>query len=156
MKRLCTIEDCDVLGDGAKLEWIAKAAIDSDGSDNRHSDPCWQPQTTLSHNGRPVDAESVPYIVVPPAIVRGVVGVVMGCKAVVTNTMTGQQTRAVVADIGPKTKLGEMSCECARRIGLSGNPNHGGTSRKIIKYEIWPGVPACVDGVTYRLQSAKA
>lgn len=156
MKRIATIEGCDVMADDTQAVWTAKAAIDSDGSDNRHGDPCWQPQTTLSHNGKPIDAEAVPYIVVPPAIVRGVRGVVMGCRAVVTNLANGKSCEAVVADIGPKLKLGELSCECARRIGLDGNPNHGGTSRKIVQYRIFPGVPAEVDGVKYHLQPSKA
>ena len=130
------------------------AAIDSDGSDNRHGDPCWQRDTTLRRNGRSIDAESVPYVVVPPLIVRGTRGVVMGCKAIVRNTETGQTCEAVVADGGPRLKIGEISCECARRIGLSGNPNHGGTSRHIVHYQIFPGVFAIVDGVEYRLQPA--
>jgi hypothetical protein len=138
------------------VHYVAKAAIDCDGSDNRHNDPCWQAETSLSHNGKPIDAETVPYIVVPPAIIKGVKPVVLGSMAIVTNTKNGKSTKAVVADVGPRRKIGELSCECARRIGLNGNPNFGGTDEKIIKYEIFVGTPAIVDGVTYKLKPTKA
>lgn len=135
------------------VQYLAKAAIDCDGSDNRHNDPCWQQDTSLTLKGKPIDAESVPYIVVPPSIIKGVKEVVLGSMAVVTNTKTGQSTQAVVADVGPRRKIGELSCECARRIGLNGNPNFGGTDHKIIRYEIYVGIAAKIDGVQYSLKS---
>lgn len=153
LKLIVTLEECDVwLHDDGALRYVAKAAIDSDGSDNRHRDPCWQRDTSLNHEGKPIDAESVPYIVVPPSIIAGVPDVVLGCRAIVTNTENNRTCESVVADVGPRKKLGELSCEAARRLGLSGNPNNGGTSERIILYEIFPGVPAKVDGVTYKLK----
>lgn len=137
------------------VHYIANAAIDCDGSDNRHNDPCWQADTSLHHNGKPIDAESVPYVVVPPAIIAGVKPVVLGSLALVTNTKTGKSTKAVVADVGPRRKIGELSCECARRIGLNGNPNYGGTDEDIIRYEIHAGTPAVIDGITYQLKPSK-
>ena len=147
-----TIDDVDVTFIDDKIIWLSHARIDSDGSDNRHHDKYWQAETSLSHNRKPIDAESVPYIVVPPAIIQSVKPIVLGCLGLLRNIKTGQTTWAVVADIGPKTKLGELSCEAARRLGLSGNPNTGGTDQKIIKYTIWPGRPAMVNGVQYDLQ----
>ena len=153
MKTLGILEGVEIIerNDGS-VSWVANAAIDCDGSDNRHHDPCWQPDTTLHHRGRPIDAEAVPYIVVPPIVRNGVKGTVMGCAARITHMITHQTTLAVVADVGPRKKIGELSCEAARRIGLDGNPNHGGTDRNIIRYEIFPGTPAVVDGVKYQLQ----
>lgn len=142
------------VNEDGSVSWVAKAAIDCDGSDNRHHDPYWQPDTTLHHDGKAIDAEAVPYIVVPPLIRNGVPGVVMGCAARVTHTHTRKSCLAVVADVGPHAKLGELSCEAARRIGLDGNPNHGGTDDPVVLYEIWPGQAAVVDGVTYHLQPA--
>ena len=155
MKLIGTIENraITVNADDA-VSRVAKAAIDCDGSDNRHNDPYWQSDTTLIHNGKPIDAESVPYIVVPPLIRNGVPGVVMGCQARITHTHTRKSCLAVVADVGPRAKIGELSCEAARRIGLDGNPNHGGTDDPIVLYEIFPGQAAIVDGVTYDLQPA--
>jgi len=155
MKTLSTIEGCLInLREDGSIDYLAKAAIDSDGSDNRHHDPCWQRQTSLTFHGRPIDAEAVPYVVVPPQILYSVPGIVLGCMATVTHILTGQSTAAVVADIGPRLKLGEVSCECARRIGLSGDPNHGGEDRNVIHYVIHPGIPAVIDGITYKLQPA--
>lgn len=134
------------------VDWTAAARIDCDGSDNRHGDPCWQADTSLHYQGKAIDAESVPYVVVPPLIRDGVKGIVLGCNAVIENIETGDIVDAVCADIGPRRKIGELSCEAARRLGLSGNPNHGGTEEKIIRYRIFPGIPAVVDGITYTLQ----
>lgn len=134
------------------LWFTTKAHIDSDGSDNRHRDPCWQAETSLKRQGQSIDAECVPYIALPPAIIQAVPGIVLGCRVRLRNITTKESCDAVVADVGPRRKLGEISCEAARRIGLDGNPNHGGTDARIISYEIWPGVPAVVDGETYKLQ----
>ncbi len=153
IKTLGTIQECSIveLEDGS-VTWTGHAYIDDDGSDNRHHDPCWQPQTSLHPDGGALDAESVPYIVVPPLILLGVAGVVLGCQAHCRNTINGSECDAVVGDVGPHERIGEMSCECARRLGLSGDPNTGGTEQKSIEYVIFPGQPAICDGVQYSLQ----
>ena len=103
-----------------------------------------------------VDSATVPYIVVPPMIIKGVAGVVMGCRAVVTNTKNGRKTEAVVADAGPKDHLGEMSVACAIAIGVPTGRSHaaigGGADSPSINYQLFPGVAAVVNGVTYPLQ----
>jgi hypothetical protein len=71
-----------------------------------------------------VDSATVPFIVVPPLIIRGVAGVVLGCRCVVTNTRTGQSVEAVVADTGPSDHLGEISIACAQAIGVRIGPTH--------------------------------
>jgi len=101
-----------------------------------------------------VDAATVPYVVVPPAIRNGVKGVVMGCLAHVTNTKNGKHTAAVVADVGPRKKLGEISCACAAAIGVNPSPTSGGEESHTIEYVIFPGVPAIVNGTQYHLQPA--
>ena len=50
-------------------------------------------------------------------IITGVAGVVMGCRAVVTNTRNDKSVEAVAANGGPSNKLGEMSLACAKAIG---------------------------------------
>ena len=107
-----------------------------------------------------VDSATVPFVVVPPMIIRGVAGVVMGCRAVVTNTKNGKSVEAVVVDGGPSNKLGEISLACAKAIGVpagegSTHPaNSGGVDADshIIHYRLFPGVAAMVNGVTYPLQ----
>jgi hypothetical protein len=103
-----------------------------------------------------VDSATVPFIVVPPMIVRGVAGVVMGCRCVVTNTKNGQSVEAVVADGGPSNHLGEISVACAKAIGIPTGKRHpangGGASSPSIQYQLFPGTVAVVNGVTYPLQ----
>jgi hypothetical protein len=103
-----------------------------------------------------VDSATVPFIVVPPLIGHGVEGIVMGCRAVVTNTRNGRSIEAVVADGGPKNHLGEISLACAQAIGVpiggGAHPANGGGAESGIDYELFPGVAAVINGVTYPLQ----
>jgi hypothetical protein len=103
-----------------------------------------------------VDSATVPFIVVPPMIIRGVGGVVLGCRCVVTNTRNQQSVEAVVADTGPKNHLGEMSVACAQAIGVAiGDPHPAegdGAPSPSIHYQLFPGTAAVVNGVTYPLQ----
>ena len=103
--------------------------------------------TWYRHPGKPasdpaayVDAETVPYIVVPPVIVTQTAGVVRGCKARVT--FRGKSVDCVVADRGPKNKIGELSIAAARVVGLPSSPRHGGTEKPEVLYELFPGVAA--------------
>lgn len=99
-----------------------------------------------------VDAETVPYIVVPPAIRKGVKGIVLGCRARATHTKSNRSVVCVVADIGPRKKVGELSIAAARAIGVPSSPRTGGEDRPIIKYELWPGDAAIVNGEQFELQ----
>jgi len=87
-----------------------------------------------------IDAETVPYIVVPALIVQRTAGVVRGCKARVT--WQGRSVDCVVADRGPATKIGELSIAAARAIGMPSSPRNGGVTGAEVSYELWPGVPA--------------
>lgn len=87
-----------------------------------------------------VDSETVAYIVVPPLIVQNTAGVVRGCKARVT--YNGKSVNAVVADIGPKTSIGELSIAAARSLGIRSSPRNGGLSEPKVLYELWPGEAA--------------
>jgi hypothetical protein len=103
------IEGCDIrLEQSATGQehawWTAKAAIDCDGGSNPHHDPCWQADTTLHHDGHAINADVVPFIVVPPLIIQRTRGVVMGCKA--RASYRGRSVDCVVADIGPRRKIG--------------------------------------------------
>lgn len=135
--------------DDLSVHYRAKAAIDSDGVGPHHGDYTAQDQTTYKPD---LNADVDKYVVVPPAIRDGVKGVVMGCLANVTNTKNGKHTAAVVGDIGPRKKLGEISCACASALGLDPSPVHGGVDAHVIEYVLFPGIPAVVDGKTYKLQ----
>jgi hypothetical protein len=98
---------------------------------------------------RYVDSETVPYIVVSPLIRNAAKGVVLGCKARVT--YNEKSVDAVVADIGPRKKIGELSIAAAKVVGIPPSARTGGEERQIVHYEFWPDVPATVNGITYRL-----
>lgn len=87
-----------------------------------------------------VDSETVPYIVVPPLIIQRTAGVVRGCRAQVTHR--GKTVEAVVADKGPRNKIGELSIAAARAVGMRSSPRNGGVEAAEVLYEIWPGQPA--------------
>lgn len=151
MKLLGTIEGNEIIDhEDGRVTWTAKLAIDNDGSDNRQGDPYWQRDTSLHHNGRPIDSEAVAGIVVPPLVINAVAPVVLGCKA--SAKYLERVTDAVVFDIGPRKKIGEGSPELARRLGINPSAINGGIDAHVVEYTIWPGVPAVVDDVTYELQ----
>jgi len=47
--------------------------------------------------------------------------------------------QAIVADLGPKDKIGEGSLELARRLGIDSDPKNGGRSEDDILYIAFPG-----------------
>ena len=102
-----------------------------------------------------VDSETVPYIVVPPIVITAVRGVVLGCRAVATNLRNSKIVEGVVADVGPRTKNGEVSIAMARALGLRSNPRNGGEDRPFIRYELWPGVHGEINGTRIALQKAR-
>ena len=152
-----TIEGEDIVeGDDGKVRYKAKAAVDADGSGPSHGDPYKQDDTSLHRNGQPLNADVDQYIVVPPAIISGVAPIVLGSQAQVTNTFNSKRCEAVVGDIGPHKKLGEISVACAVALGIPSSPVSGGVDEHVVEYVIEPGVPAVVNGVTYQLQPSGA
>ncbi len=141
---------------GAEIvTFTADMDIDCDGTGgNPFHDPYFQPDTRLHSHGKALHAEVVPYAVVPPIVLQKTKGKVLGSMCYCTNIQNKKQAASVVGDSGPTRKIGEGSPALAERLGLSGNPNHGGTSDKIIRYEIHVGQRAVIDGVTYDLQGA--
>lgn len=148
---LMTINGVDIVWDGERITFLSCAMIDGDGSGgNTYHDPDFQPDTTYQPA---LNAEVDKYIVLPPQLIQAVVPIVIGCRARVTNASNGQSTGAVVGDVGPRSKIGEISIACAQAIGVPHSPTTGGEERRVIRYEIHPGAPAVVDGKTYHLQS---
>ena len=85
---------------------------------------------------RYVDSEKVPFIAIPPQL-RGQ-GVQLGDLVAVRNERTGKTAFAVVADVGPRGKLGEGSIRLAEELGLSADPRRGGAGSGI-SYVAFPG-----------------
>lgn len=148
---IATIESHEIIeADDHSVTFTAKAAIDGDGTGASHGDPDFQPRTSLRLNGESLNSDLVPYIVVPPAIISGVGGIVLGAHAILT--YKGHVIDAVVGDVGPTHKLGEISIAAARGLGIPDSPLCGGVSGGVI-YDIFPDQPAYVNGVQYKLQA---
>lgn len=155
MKTITTIEGENVyLMDDGSVNYKAKAAVDTDGIGPLHGDTCAQNETSLKWNGKSLNADEDIYIVVPPAILNGVRPIVLGCQARCTNVKNGRTTDAVVGDIGPHKKLGEISVACSKALGIDPSPTSGGTDEHIVHYSLTPGVAAAVNGKHYDLQPA--
>ncbi len=101
-----------------------------------------------------LDAETVPFIVVSPKVQMGFKGVVLACRARVTNLRNGKHVDCVVGDIGPLRKIGELSIAAAKAIGINPSPKFGGTDELILKYEFWPSVAGVIGEALATLQRA--
>jgi hypothetical protein len=150
MNPILTIEGVPVYWDGTTVSFTAPAMVDVDGTGPHHGDPCAQSTTSLRVQGRSLNADVDCYVVVPPQVLAAVQPVVLGSACLVTNTSNGLTCQAVVGDVGPHAKIGELSRACAIALGIPSSPVSGGIEDHVIRYEITPGQPA--DG--YNLQPA--
>ena len=134
--------------------YVGTGHVDADGSGgNPWGDPDFQPRTSLKRpDGNWLNANEERYIAVPPGVVSGVRPIVLGCQAWVL--YRGHCVSAVVADVGPAGKLGELSVACARAMGMNPSPTRGGEDKPVVHYILWPGIPAQVDGRQYHLQAS--
>jgi hypothetical protein len=99
-----------------------------------------------------VDADFFPYIVLPPEVISAVGRVVLGCYAVVRNIKDGRSVMAVVADVGPRGKIGEASIATALAVSMPNASPLNGDDRPIYSYEVHPGIPASLKGTIFPLQ----
>lgn len=134
--------------DDGRVTYRAKFAVDVDGTGPKYGDPCAQNQTSLRNGGKFLTADVDRYGAVPPAILNGVKGVVLGCRLHCRNLKNGKEAMGVVGDVGPHKKLGEGSRALAIALGINPSPTSGGTDEHVIEWTLWPGVAA--DG--YELQ----
>jgi hypothetical protein len=113
------------------------------------------PQFPEDDHRRYLDACLIPFIVISPLIRARAAGVVLGCRARVTHIPSGAVCEAMVGDIGPRYKIGELSVAAAIELGIPSSPRYGGEPDPVIRYELWPGTPAQLAGITYRLIPAR-
>lgn len=102
-----------------------------------------------------VDSETVPYVCVPPQIRELAKGYVLGCLAKVRHTLTGKIGWGMVADIGPRSKIGEISIAMARLVGVNPSPRVGGEEKPLIEYTIYPNQFFTLNNVILPLISMK-
>ncbi len=98
-----------------------------------------------------VDSETVPFIAVPPELKNQ--GVKVGDLVAVRNEKTGKTAYAVVADIGPRGKIGEGSIKLAQELGINSNARSGGASSGI-SYVVFPGTKQAWPMTNAQIQSA--
>ncbi len=123
-----------ICGARGAVFWKADMDIDCDGrpSDhcNRRTDPYFSPVTAYQQSdGRHLNAERLPYIVVPtPSGLwdHDADGVHGGAVAAVVHR--GRVRYAVVGDVGPHDIIGEASYATAKALGIPPDPRSGGTA----------------------------
>lgn len=147
-----SIENVPISFNGVSVSYTTKwFRVDGDGGANIYHDPCWQADTSAhTVDGKPVDALSIPYVVANPLVAAAVPGVVLGCRAQVT--YRGKTVEAVVADIGPRKKIGEGSIKLAELLGMPKSPISGGEEGEPVTWVIYPGMPANLNGVQFKLK----
>ncbi|CAM5688993.1 Glycoside hydrolase family 75 protein OS=Streptomyces tendae OX=1932 GN=GUR47_37290 PE=4 SV=1 [Streptomyces tendae] len=129
--------DIPVCGTREAVYWKADLDVDCDGRPgdrcNAGTDPHFSPATAFTESdGRPLDAERLPYVVVPGPSdtwdhredgVRG------GSLAALVH---GDRVRyAVVGDVGPGELIGEASYAAARSLGIPADPEGGGVASDV-------------------------
>ncbi|MET7321806.1 glycoside hydrolase family 75 protein [Streptomyces sp. NPDC005549] len=129
--------DIPVCGTRDAVYWKADLDVDCDGRPgdrcNARTDPQFSPATAFTESdGRPLDAERLPYVVVPGPSdtwdhreddVRG------GSLAALVH---GDRVRyAVVGDVGPSELIGEASYAAARSLGIPADPEGGGVASDV-------------------------
>ncbi|REK88866.1 hypothetical protein DY245_18940 [Streptomyces inhibens] len=121
-----------VCGKNGAVFWKADMDIDCDGQTtskcNADTDPWYQDDTAFPQsNGQPLNAEKLPYVVVPSSsgiwnyASAGIKG--GGVVAVIYNNKVEY---AVVGDTGPDKIIGEASYATAKGLGIDPDPETGG------------------------------
>jgi len=126
---------------------------DKDGSPDWQNDPTGAPGTSLTYNGKPLNGNVIPFIVVPPEIAKLLPDRFLGAYGIMT--WRDKFTGVVVGDAGPHEKVGEASSAALAAVGAPTTHNgNGGIDTQEVLFKIWPGVPATLDigGVIYKFE----
>ncbi|MEV6586897.1 glycoside hydrolase family 75 protein [Streptomyces acidicola] len=124
--------DIPVCGTQDAVFWKADIDIDCDGRPgsrcNHTTDPWFWPSTAYKQSdGRYLNAETLPFIVVPaPSRIWDHRAHGVGAGSVAAVIHDGRIQYAVVGDIGPHHLIGEASYATAKGLGLRPDPRSGG------------------------------
>lgn len=140
------IDVCAKLG---AVFWNADLDVDCDGKQstvcNKSTDASYQSQTAATDSkGAPLDASTLPFIVVPGVSTRWsykAAGISMGSVGLVI--YNGKMEYGIVGDVGPTSIIGEASYAMAQRLGINPDPSIGGTSSGVT-YVIFTGPTSLV------------
>ncbi|MFK0157253.1 glycoside hydrolase family 75 protein [Streptomyces sp. NPDC090499] len=121
-----------VCGKNGAVFWKADMDIDCDGQRttncNEDRDPWYQDDTAFHQSdGKPLKAESLPYIVVPSSSsIWNYSGAGIKGGGVVAVIYNNKVEYAVVGDTGPTKIIGEASYATAKALGIDPDPATGG------------------------------
>ncbi len=141
-----TIPICGLTG---AVFWQADMDVDCDGKQsaecNLNTDPAYLPETSATDsNGDPLDAASLPFVVVPLPSSRfdyNAAGLELG--SVIAVIYQGQVNYGVFGDEGPAKIIGEASYAMAKSLGIDPDPSTGGTDSGV-SYVAFTGPGAVV------------
>lgn len=155
MNELLTIAPVTIyeLFGGRYIRFVSDLDICNDGTGPDYNDPSYQSETAYYNHGNFLNADKDKYIVIPPQLRALTEGVVMGCQARLTNLKTGVWHAAVTGEIGPDDITGEAAY-CIAKIVNPAISHNVGDDNMIYLYELWPDIPATVNGVEYHLEPA--
>ena len=89
-----------------------------------------------------VNAEEIPFAVIPSSVRMAVEPKFLGCRATIFDKKHQKQVDVVCCEIGPSHHLGEASMAACVAFGLNPDPKKGGSSdHKRWLYRFWPGEP---------------
>jgi hypothetical protein len=123
----------DQLDDPSFSSGTQVARIDTDGDPNESTayDQSYNPETSGTIDGQPVDSSQYAYVVRNAAMAAA--GVQIGDWALVTNADTGAQVWARVEDNGPSTApAGEISEAAAIAVGIQFQQNSNTVGNPIV------------------------
>lgn len=126
---------------------------DKDGSPDWDQDKTGDRDTSLHFEGKPINGNIVPFIVVPPEIAGLLPDKFLGCIGSIE--WNGKVCAVVVGDAGPHEKTGEASSAALAGIGAPTTRNgNGGIDLQEVLFRIWPGVPAwlVIEGTPYQFE----
>lgn len=121
-----------VCGKNGAVFWKADLDVDCDGQTtaacNHGTDPWFHGDTAFHQsNGKPLNAEKLPYVVVPSSSsIWNYYSAGMRGGGVVAVVYNNKVEYAVVGDTGPSRIIGEASYATAKALGMNPNPATGG------------------------------
>lgn len=132
---------------GDVIWWDADLDIDCDGGRGAvcMSDPYYLPETSaVDSRGQPLDASTLPFIVIPLASTRfryADHGIRHGQVALVT--YRDRMVFGIFGDLGPASIIGEASFAMAEALGIPSSPISGGAGSGV-HYLVFTGTAARV------------
>ncbi len=127
-----------ICGATGAVAWTSDFDVDCDGkmstACNLQTDPAYMSQTAATDSmGDPLDAATLPYVVVPGKSTRfdyRMAGLAMGSVFAV---VYGDEVQyAVAGDVGPVAIVGEGSYALADLLGIDPDPRTGGTDEPVL------------------------